>query len=405
MKFDFSRLKSIDLNQFLRQSKSIDLKTVLQANKLIAVGLASILLVVVYVFSVFLPASDAYSEKKALVNNIPQMEQNISLLAATALKTKQNLDNAKQEYDSLNELFSVDSEIEEVYKQLGRMAASYSLVIASLNKESDEPVYPNTGAQDPQAGQQPGAKPSTPPLFYRIKLKADLVGSFSKYLQFREAIASYSKRINFDKEQISVVEGNTKGLVQVRLQISTFRLPNKLSISQFGNSSPYALGAREPALLMVFIEKILGINQAVAQESAAPVAAPSMPKGSVSPPIPNPAIPQEKDSRNKYERDPFSKSTSGMVDTVRDPRVSTLLMANTENYTVIGTVVGDKHQTAIIKTDLKESFIVKVGDRLGNKGGTISKITADSVFVKQNGEVVKLYLQSPTGIGSSESAQ
>lgn len=405
MKFDLSRLKSIDVNQLFKQSKSVDLKTALRANKLIAIGLASILLVVVYVFSIFLPASDAYSEKKAAVNNIPQMEQNLTMLAATAMKTKQNLDIAKQEYESLNELFSVDSEIEDVYKQLGKIAASYSLVIASLNKESDEPVYPNTGVQDPQQTQQPGAKPTVPPLFYRIKLKADLVGPFSKYLQFREAIAGYSKRINFDKEQIAVVEGNSKGLVQVRLQISTFRLPSKLSIAQATHSGRYGLERSEPSLVMVFAEKLLGIKHAHAQEGAAQSTPPSVPKAMPPNPTLVPVATPDKDSRNKYERDPFSKSTSGMVDTVRDPRVSTLLMANTENYAVIGTVVGDKHQTAIIKTDLKESFIVKVGDRLGNKGGTISKITADSVFVKQNGEVVKLYLQSPTGIGSSESGQ
>lgn len=404
MKFDLSRLKSVDINQLLTQSKNIDLKSVFQANKLVFVGVFSVVLVIVYFFTIFIPNSDGFSEKRSLVNTIPELEQNITVLAVNAARSKQSLDTAKQEYDSLNELFSVDSELEEVYRELGKMAGSYSLVIASLNKESDEPVYPNSPAQEGQPAAGQPQNPNVQPLFYRIKLKAELLGHFSKYLQFREAIAGYSKRINFDKEQISVVEGNTKGMVQVRLQISTFRLPNKLATAQVTNKPDIISKTTE---LMALIERWFGVSSVNAQEVNIQPTPSVNTKTIGQSSIVTSAVSTSggRDPKNKYDRDPFSKSTSGMIDTVRDPRVSTLLVTSTENYHVIGIVVGEKNQTAIIKTDLKESFIVKVGDRLGNKGGIISKISSDSVYVRQGSDVVRLYLQSPTGSGSSDAVQ
>jgi len=406
MNFDLSRLKSIDINQLLAQSRKIDLRTILQANKLLFIGGFSVVLVIVYVFAIFIPNFDGFSEKRSVVNSIPDLEQNITVLAVNAARSKQSLDAAKQEYDSLNELFSVDSELEEVYRELGKMAGAYSLVIVSLNKEFDEPVYPNSPAQDgqPAAGQPQNQNPNIQPLFYRIKLKAELLGHFSKYLQFREAISGYSKRINFEKEQISVVEGNTKGMVQVRLQISTFRLPNKLTTAQLTNTS---LISAKTTSLIALIDRLFGISFANAQEVNIQPTPSVNAKSLVPSSMDRPAVSTSggRDSTNKYNRDPFSKSTSGMIDTVRDPRVSPLLVTNIENYHVIGIIVGKKKQTAIIKTDLKESFIVKVGDRLGNKGGVISKISSDSVYVRQGRNVVRLYLQSPTGSGSSDAVQ
>jgi hypothetical protein len=40
---------------------------------------------------------------------------------------------------------------------------------------------------------------------------------------------------------------------------------------------------------------------------------------------------------------------------------------------------------------------VKVGDKLGNQGGKVSRIDAESLTVQQKGGSVKLYLQSPSG--------
>jgi len=103
------------------------------------------------------------------------------------------------------------------------------------------------------------------------------------------------------------------------------------------------------------------------------------------------------DTSRPNDRDPFSKSSSGMIEGGRDPRYSPLIMADPQSYVIMGVVVSNSVKAAMIRTDFRESYVVRVGDRLGNQGGIITDIDMDGIILRQPTGKVRLFLQSQSG--------
>ncbi|WP_162786195.1 hypothetical protein [Polynucleobacter necessarius] len=59
----------------------------------------------------------------------------------------------------------------------------------------------------------------------------------------------------------------------------------------------------------------------------------------------------------------------------------------------------------MIRTDFRESFVVRVGDRLGNQGGVIADIDMDGIILRQPNGKIRLYLQSQSGQFPAEGAK
>jgi hypothetical protein len=200
-------------------------------------------------------------------------------------------------------------------------------------------------------------------------------------------LSEFDKSINIDKEQITLIPNDNRGMVVVKSQLSTFRLPNKLStkppVAQQSSLVPSAQDAgfsrvsaiNNPANGMRFI-KVANTTQEVL--------------------IQNPAISDAKGG-NSQERDPFARSSSGMIEGGRDSRVSPLVMANPQSYMITGVIVSNSIKAAMIRTDFRENYVVKVGDRLGNQGGVITDIDMDGIVLKQPNGKIRIYVQSQSG--------
>ena len=86
-----------------------------------------------------------------------------------------------------------------------------------------------------------------------------------------------------------------------------------------------------------------------------------------------------------------------MIEGGRDPRYSPLIMADPQSYVIMGVVVSNSVKAAMIRTDFRESYVVKVGDRLGNQGGIITDIDMDGIILRQPSGRIRLFLQSQAG--------
>lgn len=86
-----------------------------------------------------------------------------------------------------------------------------------------------------------------------------------------------------------------------------------------------------------------------------------------------------------------------MIEGGRDPRKSPLLMAPPESYVITGVIVSPGVKAAMIRTDFRENYVVKIGDRLGNQGGVITDIDMDGIVLRQGDGRQRLYLQSQYG--------
>ena len=365
--------------------------------KVILWGLLGLLLFFAYIYFIFWPNLEQRQEMQRKVDAIPAMEAQLKQLDFANQKAADDLRQSEKSYAELNQLFSVESELEELYQRLSMMASSQGMVISSLTKEGEEAIYAG-GKQTPAgaAGQtnppvDPNAKapqgqPQGAPLFYRIKLKVELTGQYGRYMRYRKMLSEFDKSINIDKEQITLVPNDNRGMVVVRSQLSTFRLPSKLNTKPVAN--PQGVQSSEvPAMYsairsanyfpnsgMRFIKVTTPVEEVVI-----------VPAGN------------DPQSNNAQERDPFARSSSGMIEGGRDPRVSPLVMANPQSYVITGVIVSNSVKAAMIRTDFRENYVVRVGDRLGNQGGVISDIDMDGIVLKQPNGKIRIYVQSQSG--------
>jgi Tfp pilus assembly protein PilO len=364
--------------------------------KVILWGVLGFLLFFSYIYFIFWPNLEQRQEMQRKVDAIPAMEAQLRQLDFANQKATEDLRQSEKSYAELNQLFSVESELEELYQRLSMMAASQGMVISSLTKEGEEAIYAG-GKQLPAVGANsaPAPSPSDPnakapqgaPLFYRIKLKVELTGQYGRYMRYRKMLSEFDKSINIDKEQITLVPNDNRGTVVVKSQLSTFRLPNKLNTKL--NSGPQS--SQSSAVPMMD-----GSNQLVNYLSNSgvriiKVAAPASEEVVITPATGDAKI------NGAQERDPFARSSSGMIEGGRDPRVSPLVMANPQSYVITGVIVSNSVKAAMIRTDFRENYVVRVGDRLGNQGGVISDIDMDGIVLKQPNGKIRIYVQSQSG--------
>ena len=429
-----NELKNIDVGQWL-QSRFSNRTTLVSGPyaKVILWSVLGALIFFSYVYFIFWPGLEDRQQMQAKVSAIPEMEARLQLIDTATEKARIDLQMAERNYADLNQLFSVESELEELYQRLSEMATSQGLVISSLSKESEEAIYgagkplansansAGTNGQPAQGVAANGAGKADPaksgaPLFYRIRLKMEMKGTYTRYMRYRALLADFDKSINLDKEQITLVPGDNRGTVVVVAQLSTFRLPNKLpapATSEKHNGTP-TQGMQPTGWLQEDGYRLIKMSAVINDPLMAPVPYMSAPAAASIPALPQaPALSREEpissstsgtsrsatvvpNSRN-VERDPFSRGSSGMIEGGRDPRKSPLLMAPPESYVITGVIVSPGVKAAMIRTDFRENYVVKIGDRLGNQGGVITDIDMDGIVLKQGDGRQRLYLQSQYG--------
>lgn len=365
--------------------------------KVILWGVLGSVLFFAYIYFIFWPNLEQRQEMQNKVDAIPQMESKLKQLDFETLKATDELHQSEKQYAQLNQVFSVESELEELYQRLSMMASSQGMIISSLTKEGEEAIY--AGGKQVASGSNPNSNPSPAPadpnakapqgnpLFYRIKLKVELTGQYARYMRYRKLLSEFDKSVNIDKEQITLVPNDNRGMVVVKAQLSTFRLPNKLTtktgvVQQ--SSRGFALGAYQLAAAPAVykLKSKMGFMKVASTNEDASL--PTATGGNAG-------------ANSTQERDPFARSSNGMIEGGRDPRVSPLVMANPQSYVITGVIVSNSIRAAMIRTDFRENYVVKVGDRLGNQGGVIVDIDMDGIVIKQANGKIRIYVQSQSG--------
>lgn len=403
---NLNELKNVDVGTLFKSllSKQTSLVKGPYA-KVILWGLFGFLLFFSYVYFIFWPNLEQRQEMQRKVDAIPAMEAKLHQLDFANQKAADDLRQSEKSYVELNQLFSVESELEELYQRLSTMASSQGMVISSLTKEGEEAIYAggkqvpsaNGGSNSSAAQSQsnpsadPNAKaPQGMPLFYRIKLKIELTGQYGRYMRYRKMLSEFDKSVNIDKEQITLVPNDSRGMVIVKSQLSTFRLPNKLvtkpSVTQQSeqiwqyDEMPSPMFKTSPAVY--YPNANIGYMKIAAPTEEVIVTTPAQ---------------NDLKGSNAQERDPFARSSSGMIEGGRDSRVSPLVMANPQSYMITGVIVSNSVKAAMIRTDFRENYVVRVGDRLGNQGGVISDIDMEGIILKQPNGKIRIYVQSQSG--------
>ena len=152
--------------------------------------------------------------------------------------SKKKIDKIKPQYDQYSTLFHTRAEVEGLYQTLSEFAGANNLVITKIEKKEIKPilssaVFSEKGGKKKKKKKKKKGKKKTQTkagnktAYFLIPVQFEIDGSFIGYIKFKRALSLSNKMLNFDKESISVVKGNTTGAIKAKGRLTIVGLPDE----------------------------------------------------------------------------------------------------------------------------------------------------------------------------------
>ena len=145
---------------------------------------------------------------------------------------KAKIKKLKPQYQRYSTLFHSKAEVEGLYQTLSEYAGQNDLVITSIEKKQIKEVL--KAAALAQADGKKAKKVKKTQVksvkniaYYLIPVDFEIDGNFIGYIKFKRALSLSNKMLNFDKESIQVVKGDSTGAIKVKGTLTIVGLPDE----------------------------------------------------------------------------------------------------------------------------------------------------------------------------------
>ena len=213
----------MDLNIDLKNLNVQDLKAkILQFSDkktLIKIGISAgaIILFLIIYYAILNPI---VNKKKLQLDEMNKMEQETSKFISD-IKSKQNkIKKLTPQYNKYSTLFHTRAEVEGLYETLSYYAGLNNLIISKIEKQdikgvSKADALAKASGKKSKKKKKTKKKSSSTMAYYTIPVTFEITGNFLGYIKFKRALSLSQKMLNFDKESIQVVKGDTTGAIKV----------------------------------------------------------------------------------------------------------------------------------------------------------------------------------------------
>ena len=210
LNIDFKNLNVQDLKAKILQFS--DKKTLIK----IGISAGAIILFLIIYYAILNPI---VNKKKVQLDAMNKMEQETSEFISD-IKSKQNkIKKLTPQYNKYSTLFHTRAEVEGLYETLSYYAGLNNLIISKIEKQdikgvSKADALAKASGKKSKKKKTKKKKPSTM-AYYTIPVTFEITGNFLGYIKFKRALSLSQKMLNFDKESIQVVKGDTTGAIKV----------------------------------------------------------------------------------------------------------------------------------------------------------------------------------------------
>ena len=217
----------MDLNLDLKNINVQDIKTkVLQftdKKTLIKIGISAgaIILFLIIYYSILNPL---VNKKKIQLDAMNKKKQETTKFINDIKSKKKKIKELTPEYEKYSTLFHTKAEVEGLYETLSYYAGLNNLVITKIEKKDSKGVSKAEALESvskkkkKKKKKKKSTKKKSPSnmAYYKIPVTFEITGNFLGYIKFKRALSLSQKMLNFDKESIKVVKGNTTGAIKVK---------------------------------------------------------------------------------------------------------------------------------------------------------------------------------------------
>ena len=226
MNIDLKNLNISDLKEQIL--KLADKKTLIK----IGIVVGSILLFLIIYYAVLNPMVDT---RKAKLDDMNLKKEETQKFINEINSMKRKIKKLKPQYQQYSTLFHSKAEVEGLYQTLSEFAGQNDLVISKIEKRKIKEVL-KAQALASVDGKKSKKKQKVKKIqtqdisniaYYLIPVDFEIDGNFIGYIKFKRALSLSKKMLNFDKEAIQVVKGDSTGAIKVRGTLTIVGLPDE----------------------------------------------------------------------------------------------------------------------------------------------------------------------------------
>ncbi len=222
-------LKNIDLESIKAKIKSIDKKILIK----FGIGFLSIIIFLIIYYAVLSPIVE---KKKAQLDNMQKKQAEIIKMDQDIKSSKAKIKKLTPRYEQYSTLFHSKAEVEGLYDTLSQFAGINNLVISKIEKGKPKAITKASAIASTEKKKKKKKRKSRKKVdtgvkkniaYYRIPVNFQIKGNFLGYIKFKRQVAMSQKMLNFDKETIKVIKGDTTSTVAVTGVLTIVGLPDE----------------------------------------------------------------------------------------------------------------------------------------------------------------------------------
>ena len=219
-------LKNINMSDIKDQiTKLADKKTLIK----IGIIFGAIVFFLIIYYAILNPMVES---RKAKLDDMNLKIQETAKFTSEIYSMRARIKKLKPDYEKYSSLFHSKAEVEGLYQTLSEYAGQNDLVITRIEKKVIQEVL-KAQALAQADGKKTKQKKNNQVknvaniAYYLIPVDFEIDGNFIGYIKFKRALSLSNKMLNFDKESIQVVKGNTTGTIKVKVTLTIVGLLNE----------------------------------------------------------------------------------------------------------------------------------------------------------------------------------
>ena len=221
---DLKNLKLEDIKASLL--KLADKKTLIK----IGISAGSIIVFLIIYYAILNPI---VNKKKAQLTTMLEKQEETAKFISEIKSKKKKIKKLTPQYEKYSTLFHSKAEVEGLYQTLSEFADQNNLIISKIEKKEIKEVSKSDALAKVSKKKKKKKKKSTKTksvaniAYYIIPVDFEITGNFLGYIKFKRQISLSQKMLNFDKESIRVVKGDTTGTIKVNGTLTIVGLANE----------------------------------------------------------------------------------------------------------------------------------------------------------------------------------
>ena len=219
-------MKNINIESIKAKIQSIDKKILIK----FGIGIGSVIVFLIIYYTILSPIVD---KKRVQLNDMQKKQTEINEMNKVISSSKVKIKKLTPQYENFSTLFHSKAEVEGLYETLSQFAGMNNLIISKIEKGTPKAVSKAAAIASTQKSKK---KKKTKKVdttkkqniaYYRIPVDFQIKGNFLGYIKFKRQVAMSQKMLNFDKETIKVVKGDTTSTVVVNGVLTIVGLPDE----------------------------------------------------------------------------------------------------------------------------------------------------------------------------------